>query len=42
MMSVSLAFLLPDDTLPLLGRALTITSEGVVCTVSVLEVAINI
>jgi hypothetical protein len=42
MTSVSLPFLLPDDTLPLLVRALATIGEGVVGIVSVLEVATNI
>ena len=42
MTSISLAFLLPDDIFPLLVRALAMIGEGVVGTVSVLDVATNI
>lgn len=42
MTSVSLTFLLPDDTFPLLVRALAMIGEGVVGIVSVLDVATNI
>jgi hypothetical protein len=41
MTSISLGFLLPDDTFPLLVLALAMIGDGVVGIVSVLDVATN-